>query len=133
MTAVGDFDALIGPYHEALHALINGDPDGYKAMYSNGEDVTLANPFGGVARGRTEVEAKVEGAAASYRDGEIVGFETQAKLEGFSLRLTIPIESTRGRSSRPRFGAMRGSPASLDRSKGSGPRIAHGSPARGPA
>src|SRR4029453_7674148 len=48
MTGVDDFDALSEPYHQALHAIINGDPDVYKAMYSDGEDGTLANPFGGV-------------------------------------------------------------------------------------
>jgi hypothetical protein len=26
MSGVGDFDALIKPYHEALRAIINGDP-----------------------------------------------------------------------------------------------------------
>ena len=60
MSGVGDFDALIKPYHEALRAIINGDPSAYKAMYSEGEDVTLANPFGGVARGRAEVEQRLD-------------------------------------------------------------------------
>ena len=97
MTAVGDFEALIDPYHEALDALINGDPDAYKALFSNGEDVTLANPFGGVARGRTEVEAMVEGAANNYRDGEIVGFETQAKLVTPELAYLVEVESFRAK------------------------------------
>jgi len=97
MTAVGDFDALIDPYHEALQALINGDPDGCKTMYSNGEDVTLANPFGGVARGRTEVEAMLEGAAANYRDGEIVGYETQAKLVTPELAYLVEVERYRAK------------------------------------
>ena len=97
MAGVDDFDALIEPYHQALHAIINGDPDVYKAMYSDGEDVTLANPFGGVARGRVEVEERLEGAAANYRDGEIVGYETIAKLVTPELAYLVEVESYRAK------------------------------------
>lgn len=93
----GDFDALIEPYHQALHAIINGDPDAYKAMYSDREDVTLANPFGGVARGRAEVEKRLDGAAANYRDGEIVGYETVAKLVTRELAYLVEVESYRAK------------------------------------
>lgn len=97
MTGVDDFDALIEPYHHALHAIINGDPDVYKAMYSDGEDVTLANPFGGVARGRAEVDERLEGAAANYRDGEIVRYETIAKLVTPGLAYLVEVESYRAK------------------------------------
>jgi hypothetical protein len=40
MTDSDDFDALIEPYHQAMRAIINGDPDVSKAMYSDREDVT---------------------------------------------------------------------------------------------
>jgi hypothetical protein len=46
MTSTSDFDALIEPYHEALRAIINGDPSGYKSSFSQRDDVTLGNPFG---------------------------------------------------------------------------------------
>jgi ketosteroid isomerase-like protein len=97
MTGVDDFDALIEPYHQALRAIINGDPDAYKAMCSDGGDVTLANPFGGVARGRAEVEAMLDGAAANYRDGEIVGYETIAKLVTPELAYLVEVESYRAK------------------------------------
>jgi ketosteroid isomerase-like protein len=79
MNAAGDFDAQVEAYHGALRAMVEGDPSGYKTLYSEADDVTLANPFGGVARGRAEVEERLERAAATFRDGEIVGFETIAK------------------------------------------------------
>jgi len=90
--ATPEFEALIEPYHDALRGIINGDPDGYKAMYSDGDDVTLANPFGGVARGRIEVEKRLEAAAANYRDGEIVGYETVAKLVTPELAYLVEVE-----------------------------------------
>jgi ketosteroid isomerase-like protein len=93
MSGVGDFDALIEPYHGALRAIINGDPSAYKAMYSEGEDVTLANPFGGVARGRAEVEQRLDGAAANYRDGEIVGYETITKSVTSELAYLVELET----------------------------------------
>ena len=80
MSGGEDFDAVIGTYHEALRAIISGDPSGYKALYSQAEDVTLANPFGGVARGRAEIEQRLDRAAANFRDGEVVGFETITRL-----------------------------------------------------
>lgn len=97
MTAAGDFDALIDPYHQALRAIINGDPGACKAMYSDDEDVTLANPFGGVARGRAEVEKMLDGAADNYRDGEIVGYETHAKLVTPELAYLVEVESYRAK------------------------------------
>ena len=45
MTSTADFEALIEPYHEALGAIINGDPSGYKSIFSQRDDVTLGNPF----------------------------------------------------------------------------------------
>ena len=45
MTMTADFDALIEPYHEALAAIINGDPSVYKEFYSERDDVTLGDPI----------------------------------------------------------------------------------------
>ena len=95
MSGADDFDALIEPYHEALRAIINGDPSGYKAMYSQSEDITLANPFGGVARGRAEVEERLDRAAANFRDGEIVGFETITKSVTSELAYLLEVEKSK--------------------------------------
>ncbi len=48
-------------------------------VFSHREDVSLANPFGPVARGWDEVARTMERAAALYRDGEITGFENIRK------------------------------------------------------
>ena len=61
-------------------------------MYSQGEDITLANPFGGAARGRAEVEERLDRAAANFRDGEIVGFETITKSVTSELAYLLEVE-----------------------------------------
>jgi ketosteroid isomerase-like protein len=97
MADVDDFEALIEPYHGALGAIINGNPAVYKDMLSTRDDVTLANPFGGVARGRAEVEARLDRAAANYRDGEIGRIETVAKLITAELAYLVELETYRAK------------------------------------
>jgi ketosteroid isomerase-like protein len=50
-----------------------------------------------LARGRAEVEERLEGAAANYRDGEIVGCETIAKLVTSELAYLVEVESYRAK------------------------------------
>ena len=92
-----DFDAVIETYHEALRAIISGDPNGYKALYSQAEDVTLANPFGGIARGRAEIEQRLDRAAANFRDGEVVGFETITRLVTPELAYLVEVERSKAK------------------------------------
>jgi ketosteroid isomerase-like protein len=94
MSAADDFDAVVEQYHGALRAMFNGDPSGYKAMYSQGEDVTLANPFGGVGRGRAEIEERLDRAGATFRDGQIVGFETITKSVTSELAYLVEVEKS---------------------------------------
>ena len=97
MSGAEDFDAVIETYHEALRAMISGDPSGYKALYSQDKDVTLANPFGGVARGRAEVEERLDRAAANFRDGEVIGFETITKSATSELAYLVEVEKSKAR------------------------------------
>jgi hypothetical protein len=39
-------DELLDRYHRAADAFSRGDPDPVKELYSEADDVTLANPFG---------------------------------------------------------------------------------------
>ena len=97
MSGAEDFDAVIETYHDALRAIISGDPSGYKALYSRAEDVTLANPFGGVARGRAEIEQRLDRAAANFRDGEVVGFETITRLVTPELAYLLEVERSKAK------------------------------------
>lgn len=48
--------------------------------------------LGGIARGRAEVEQRLERAAANFRDGEIVGFDTITRLVTPELAYLLEVE-----------------------------------------
>ena len=81
----------------ALDAIAKGRPDGYKALYSQAEDITLGNPFGGFGRGKEAVYEQLERAASHYRDGETISFETVAQSIGPELAYTVEIERFRAK------------------------------------
>jgi len=64
-----DFDELVEQYHSALQDFVKGNPKPLEDLFSNREDVTLANPFGGIARGWKAVKETQERAASFYREG----------------------------------------------------------------
>lgn len=98
MADADDFDSIIAPYHEALTAIINGDPEGYKALYSEGEDITLANPMAfAVAGGRSEVFERLEGAASKFGGGEPIEFESIVKSVTPELAYIVEVERCRAR------------------------------------
>jgi ketosteroid isomerase-like protein len=104
-----EHDLPLDEYHHAGLQITNGDPDGYKRLYSLQDDVTLANPFGPPARGWSEVSRRLDGAAANYRDGEVIGFENIATVITPELAYTVEIESYRARVG----GAEEGAPVSI--------------------
>jgi len=90
-------DELLELYHQALGAIINGDPGVYKSMLSERDDVTLANPFGPIASGRDAVEQRLEGAASNYTDGQLSGFDLIAKYETPELAYLVEVERFRAK------------------------------------
>jgi len=87
-----DFDEVVEQCHLALGEFVKGNPEPYKMVYSHQEDVTLANPFGPVARGWKQVAATMERAASHYRDGEVIGFENVAKYVTADLAYIVEVE-----------------------------------------
>jgi ketosteroid isomerase-like protein len=92
-----DLEQAIKHSHEALASILNGDPSGYKALYSHRDDITLGNPFGPYARGRKNVEATLDGAASHYRDGEVVRADLIASYESADLSCVVEVEHGRAR------------------------------------
>jgi ketosteroid isomerase-like protein len=92
-----EHDLPLDAYHRAGLAITNGDPEVYKELYSRGDDVTLANPFGPPVRGWNEVSATLDRAAEKYRDGEAVGFENVSTVVGTDLAYTVEVERYRAR------------------------------------
>ena len=94
--ASSDLDSAIEQSHAALAAILQGDPSVYKALYSDRDDVTLGNPFGPYACGRTKVEETLDRAASNYRDGEGTSVELVTKYVSNDLACIVEVE--RGRS-----------------------------------
>jgi ketosteroid isomerase-like protein len=74
-----DLEAVIEESHRAVDAFTKGDPAPLQALFSQREDVTLANPFGPAQRGWPQVAETMARAAANYRDGRALGFDRLAK------------------------------------------------------
>src|SRR6185503_5537166 len=51
MTTGEAFDTAVERYHRAAGEFVKGNCEPYKALFSHGEDVTVANPFFPVTRG----------------------------------------------------------------------------------
>jgi ketosteroid isomerase-like protein len=92
MAALDDLDEVVEQSHLALGEIVKGNPEPLKMVYSQREDVTLANPFGPPVRGWEQAATTMERAASNYREGEIVGFESVAKYATPELAYIVEVE-----------------------------------------
>ena len=92
MTASDDLDRFIQQVHLSLAEFTRGNSEPLKALYSRRDDVTIANPFGPVARGWKNAAETMDRAATNYADGEATGFETVSKYETPELAYTVEVE-----------------------------------------
>jgi ketosteroid isomerase-like protein len=92
MTTSEDFDAVIERYHQAAGAFVKGNNETYKALFSQSEDVTVANPFFPATRGWKDVEDRMDRAAARWSEGEVIGFENIIKYVSGDLGYILEIE-----------------------------------------
>ncbi len=90
-----DFERVIEEYHQAAYEFVKGNPEPYKRLFSQKEDVTLGNPFGPYQRGWQKVSATMERAAALFKDGEFIGFENVSKCVTPSLAYIVEVERFR--------------------------------------
>jgi ketosteroid isomerase-like protein len=68
--AENDFDRAIDSYR--LGTFVTGDPSQVADLFSQREDITLANPLGPPRRGRVEVAKAITEAAAHFSDGVVL-------------------------------------------------------------
>jgi len=92
-----ELEQAVEQSHGALAAIIRGDVSGYARLYSSRDDITIGNPFGPFSRGRENVIATGEVAAARYHDGEIVSFETVASHVSDELACVVEVERFRAK------------------------------------
>ena len=86
------FDECVGQFQQALGRFFDGDPEPCKRLMSRRDDVTLANPFGPIARGWPQVDETMDRAALNYRDGGAAGFESAARCVAPELAYTVWVE-----------------------------------------
>ena len=72
MAAVDDVDQLIEQYHLRVDEFLKGNPEPVLELWSRGDDVTLTNPYGGVAHGWEQVVEASEQAASTRKMHRII-------------------------------------------------------------
>ena len=90
-------DETLESFRAAANALARGNPEAVKAMYSEADDVTLANPFGHAVRGRADVEEALDYVSSRFSDGEVTEFKTIARYETVDLATFLDVEHWRTR------------------------------------
>jgi ketosteroid isomerase-like protein len=90
-------DALLAHYHHAADAFSRGEPDPVKELYSEADDVTLANPFGPARRGHDAVMHALDFASSRMSDGQVVGFDELARYTSDELATILEVEHWRAR------------------------------------
>jgi ketosteroid isomerase-like protein len=91
------FEEEVHRYHLAVPEITRGNPDAVKELYSRLDDVTLANPFGGIARGWAQVEARLDQASRQFQDGEMLGFDTITSYTARDTAFLVETEHFRAR------------------------------------
>lgn len=91
-----DLVEVIEEDHRALNAIVRGDPEPKKKMFSHRENVTLANPLGPPSRGWDQVEPTLERAASQLREGQPQEFERISDYATEDLAYVLEIERCPG-------------------------------------
>lgn len=92
-----DLEAVVTESHEALRKILNGDPSGYAALFSDREDITLGNPFGPFGKGREAVLKALNNASTKYRDGSVVRVERIAVYGDDRIVCLVEVEHDRAK------------------------------------
>ena len=83
--------------HRALDALLRGDAEPKKKMFSHRPDVSLANPLGPPVRGWDKVETTLERVASlPLREGQAQRFERISEYATEGLAYVLEIERCPG-------------------------------------
>lgn len=94
---MSDLDDLRDRYHRSVEALIRGDPEPQMVLWSRGDDVTLANPYGPPAKGWERVRQVAARAASLLREGEGLTFDRISGYETADLAYDVGIQRFRAK------------------------------------
>lgn len=87
-----DFSATVLRTQHAVAALLRGDPEPEKELWSRRDDITLAKPAGGFKRGWQEVEAGLDLAASGFAGGRSCTFEEVTVEAGTDIAYVFELE-----------------------------------------
>ena len=87
-----ELDEAVEQCHEAWRAFVTGDPGPAQAVFSHGDDVTLANPWGPPWRGWAQVSQALASAAARYRDGQMLSHDEVSRHVSADLACLLETE-----------------------------------------
>ncbi len=87
-----DFATTLVRTQHAVAALLGGDPEPEKDLWSRRDDITLANPAGGFRRGWQEVERGLDLAASGFASGRTCSFHEVAVEVGTDLAYVFELE-----------------------------------------
>ena len=91
------FDDAVEAFRQAQVSFLNGDPEPAMELYSQRDDVTLANPLGPPRCGPAEVTRAAADAAAQVSDGTVRGFEEVSRYSAADLGYVVQIERVQAR------------------------------------
>ncbi len=92
-----DLVDVVEQYHRAVGAFVRGDPSAQELLFSERDDVTLANPLGPPVRGHGNVSDALRRASAQLRDGEMLSFDRVSGSSEGDLGYLHEIERSRVR------------------------------------
>ncbi len=95
-----DLDKTIEEYHRALDEFVKGRPEFVLDLFSERDDVSLANPLGPTVSGRRKVVETGERAASYLQDGQPVRFERIVKVMTPDLAFIVENEQTKAKVGR---------------------------------
>ena len=91
------FDSALTALRRALNDLLNGTAGPVRALWSQSDDVTIANPFGPPRRGQVDVTEAIDAAAGQYQSG-VREFVELARFSTDDLGYVVQIEQTTARA-----------------------------------
>lgn len=92
-----DLTEAIGRSHDAVRVFAAGNPEPVKLMFSHGEDVMLANPWGPAVTGWDRVSPALDYASSRFKDGDVGQFETVASYATDALAVIHETETWRAK------------------------------------
>ena len=72
-------EEVVAQCRAAWAAFVAGNPDPVKALFSQGDDVSLANPWEPAWRGWAQVSQALDAGAARFSDGEFLAVDEVAR------------------------------------------------------